>query len=191
MCKKLAYLTGFLAVVAIAAITLFAMPMSAEHAEELHEAKYYGVQGEVLKGQVTVFNPTNETKIINVHTEEDGRHEWIFLPQSEFTIGPGSKVVVQYEVRIPYNIGEPVSQKIIHIRETSPSNTLSLKHTVSIFVEGATSLRGTTEVNMLYTTVTIMMIVAFGLGISMGGICCIKLIMQRINGKKKPRKKKK
>ncbi|MFC1810003.1 hypothetical protein ACFLZH_00730 [Patescibacteria group bacterium] len=191
MCKKLAYLTGFLAVVAIAAITLFAMPMSAEHAEELHEAKYYGAAGEVLKGQVTVLNPTNETKIILAEIEEEGHHKWLFLPQDEFTIGPGSKVVVQYEVRIPHDMEEPTCQRIIHIKETSPSNTLSLKHTVTIFVQGVSTLRGATEVNMLYTTVTIMMIVAFALGISMGGICCLKLLMQKINGKKKARKRKK
>lgn len=190
MSQKLAYITGILAVVVIAAIALFTMPISAEHVEELHEAKYYGVQGEVLKGQVAVLNPTNETKTILAEVEDDGPIEWLYLPQSEFTIGPGSKTVVQYEVRIPAKANGD-SQRVIHIREISPSNTLSLKHNVSIFVEGSSTLRGTTEVNMLYTTVTIMMIVAFAIGISIGGVCCLKLIMQKVNGKKRARKKKK
>lgn len=189
MCKKSAYITGILAIVAITAIALFAMPMFAEHTEELHEARYYGIQGEVLKGQVTVLNPTNETKTILAEIEEDDRHEWLFIPQNEFVIGPGSKAVVNYEVRIPYDIEEPVSQRIIHIREISPSNTLSIKHTVSVFVQGGSSLKGATEVNMLYTTVTIMMIVAFALGISMGGICCMKLFIQKLNRDKKRRKR--
>jgi len=191
MKRLCAYITGILGIAIVTAITLSAVPSFAEHTEELHEAKYYGAPGDVLHGQVTVMNPTNETKTIRAEIIEDEANGWLYLPNSEFTVGPRSKAVIQYDVTIP-KVAQEDCTHVIHVREIAPANTLSIKHTVSVFIKKpAAPGDASSEINILYTTLAIMLIVAFGLGLSLCAVCCLKRIPTWLNGKKKRKKARK
>ncbi len=178
MRKVRAYITGLVTIATILIAGIVAVPAFASHTDELHEVSYYGAPGEELHGQVTVMNPSNETKVVQVTAQslQEPHEEWLFLDQEKYTIGPNGKAVISYKVVIPADaMGD--GKHIINIREISPNNTLSLKQTVSIFVvRPSAPTEGVAEINIFYTMFFIMIVVAFGIGLTFGGVACIKKV---------------
>ena len=187
------YITALL-ITAIIIAGINAASVFAAHTDELHEATYFGGPGDVLRGQVTIMNPSDEAKVIEAAVQSCRVHneQWLFLDQTTFNMGPNAKTVIPYRVVVPPQ-AEDDCVNVVHIREVAPRNTLSLKHVVSVFVTGPGSLLGAAyEVNIFYTTIFIMFVVAFGIGVAV----CIILGMKNLpklwnRHKKKGRKKRK
>jgi len=186
------YIAGFIITTVIMAAALFAATGFAEHVDDPHVANYFGAPGDVLHGQVAIMNPTNEVKIVQAtieksHTEHE---QWLFLDNDTYTLSPNSKTVITYKVVIPENAKNDC-EHFVKIREISPSNSLSLTHTASVSViKSAANGSGVQEVNIFYTLFFIMLVVAFGLGIAICIVLCMKYIPKAWNGKKARKRRK-
>jgi hypothetical protein len=179
-----AYITGFLTIATILIAVIVAMPAFAAHTDYVHEATYYGAPGDELHGQVVVMNPSNEAKVIEVTVEKshEEHYQWVFPDQNRYNLAPKGKAVITYKVIIPKQAKEDCTQ-IIHIREISPKNTLSIKQVVSVFITKPAAVAGeVTEINIFYTAFFIMLIVAFGLGLAFCAVIFVKKIPHLWNG---------
>lgn len=128
--------------------------------------EYKGKPGDIIKGQLSVMNSSNETKeivvnkgdfLMNSETEEveffetpNGANiyslqDWIIIPQDTFTVETYAKQVIPYEIHIPYDAEARghygslfVQEEAVEKPEAIASAKVSLRiaHLILLEVEG-------------------------------------------------------
>lgn len=97
---------------------------------------YYGTPGEIVHGQVNVFNKANKNTTVTLHAD-DFLQKWITVPQNSFTIKPGEKTIIPYNMVIPQDASFQKYYGSIHI-ENSNNNLDETAHLITLEV-GKTS----------------------------------------------------
>jgi hypothetical protein len=141
--KKILFLVSVLIIVTIyMAMSVFALGASPMKVE------YSGMPGETLKGQVSVYNPSDEAKyiylnksgftyndgseeIVYTDTSEDSLKEWIIFPDEPVYIAPKQKTVVPYEIAIPEEAESKGYYGAIFIESGSVSDAVEDSSTIS------------------------------------------------------------
>lgn len=173
------YITAAIATAILTSLMLYCVPAYAAHTGEIQEVTYYGKPGDVIQGQVAIENTADVTKTVVVHLDESD-HQWVEVPQTKYVVGPKSKTVIRYVINIADDT-HIECESTLHIQEVAPTTSLSLIYkikTIVIPVQGA-MLLAAPEANQLYTLSSLIAIIAFSIGITLGGLWCIKRISKR------------
>lgn len=124
-------------------IALFAGSSFAQAAAPLN-VEYSSLPGEVVKGQITVLNTSDESQTITLTTDDfqqepkvDSMQQWIVIPQSSFLVESKQKVVIPYEIHIPIDAPSQGYYGALKVQSSS-SNEAETAHLIMLEVEGDT-----------------------------------------------------
>lgn len=150
-------------------------------------AEYYGNPGDIIKGQVTIVNPTEKEKVIYVYQEDAKIDAWINIPQTTYNIKGFHKAVIPYEIHIPEGAEAKIYDWTLSIKELSNPNAMIIEHHVStdiVYGEyGDTYLKNAantgTNPNLLHITLAVFAVFVFGASLAYATKCAISSLITK------------